>query len=111
MFGVHTVLLFSLAVASLLVLAPSAHAGVVSNIMPTSDGTYTQWNTSAGATHYVLVDEAVCNGTTDYNRETTVGQRDSYGVSLASVPNGATITQIELKPCASRNSHLSTGSK
>jgi hypothetical protein len=33
-----------------------------------------------------MVDESACNGTTDYVSETTVGERDSYRVSLASVP-------------------------
>jgi Fibronectin type III domain len=89
-------------VASVLLFAYSAFAVTSSPIMPTSDGTYTQWTPSTGMSHFALVDEAACNGTTDYNSTTVVGNRDSYGVSLASVPNGATITQISIKPCASR---------
>ena len=50
-----------------------------------------------------MVDEASCNGNTDFNRETTVGQRDSYDLDISSVPNGATITQIDITPCASKN--------
>jgi len=50
-----------------------------------------------------MVDELSCNGTTDYNYTNTVGNRDSYGVNLASVPDGSTVTAIEITPCASRN--------
>jgi hypothetical protein len=73
-----------------------------SSILPTGEGTYLQWTPSSGATHYTLVDETTCNGVTDYVRTTTVGQRDSYGVSLSGVPSGALITRIDVKPCASR---------
>lgn len=72
-------------------------------LLPDGDGAYSQWTPNSGSTHYTRVDETNCNGTTDYNRETTVGERDSYTVSLATVPTAATITQIEIVPCASRN--------
>lgn len=77
---------------------------------PFTDGTYLQWTPSAGTTHYTLVDESACNGTTDYNVTTTVGNRDSYGVIIGSIPNGATITKIDIKPCASRKNIGSGGS-
>ncbi|MEQ1849067.1 MAG: fibronectin type III domain-containing protein [Candidatus Peribacteraceae bacterium] len=83
---------------------PLAHADVTGTLLPTSDGTYAQWTPSAGATHYTLVDESTCNGTTDYNRETTIGERDSYGVDLSGVSDGSKITQISITPCASKNS-------
>lgn len=78
-------------------------ADSTSSLSPLSDGTYLQWTPSTGTIHYALVDESACNGTTDYNFTNTVGSRDSYGVSLASVPNGSTITAVEITPCASRN--------
>lgn len=78
-------------------------ADVSGILLPVSDGNYIQWTPKTGSTHYAMVDESSCNGATDYNRTTTVGDRDSYGISLASVPDGATITQIDIKPCASRN--------
>ncbi len=83
----------------------SASASTTATLMPTSDGTYTQWTPNAGATHYTQVDETTCNGLTDYVSETTVGERDSYGVSLSSVPNGSIIMNIQITPCASRNSN------
>lgn len=94
--AVLVALLFSL-------LTPFAEAVNTSSLLPMSDGTYTAWTPSTGALHYQLVDESSCNGTTDYNSTTVVGNRDSYGVSLTSVPNGSTITNIQITPCASRN--------
>ncbi len=75
-----------------------------------SDGNYLQWTPSSGTTHYTLVDEVTCNGTTDYNSTNTVGNRDSYGTNLAPLPNGSVITQIDISPCASQNSAGSSSS-
>ena len=85
------------------VLAQLAFADVSGTLLPLSDGAYLQWTPSTGTTHYVLVDESSCNGTTDYNSTNGVGNRDAYGLSLASIPNGSTITAIEITPCASNN--------
>jgi hypothetical protein len=74
-------------------------------LLPVSDGNYAQWKPNSGSTHYTTVDESSCNGNTDFNRETTVGQRDSYGINLSSIPNNATITQIDITPCASKNTN------
>jgi len=93
-----------LGVATLLV-GPAALALSTGVLLPTSDGTYEQWTrVSSGSTHYTAVDESTCNGNTDYVRETTTGERESFGVSLASVPDGATVTAVAIVPCASRNS-------
>lgn len=78
-------------------------ANLTVSILPSSDGTYRRWIPKAGITHYTMVDELTCNGTNDYNFTNTVGNRDSYGVSLSSVPNGSIITAIKITPCASRN--------
>ena len=86
-----------------LLLAQLVFADSTSSLLPSSGGAYLQWTPSTGTTHYTLVDESTCNGTTDYDSTNSVGNRDSYGVSLASVPNGSTITAIEITPCASRN--------
>ncbi len=80
-----------------------ASAALIS-LNPSADGTYTAWTPKSGTTHYTMVDEASCNGTTDYVSTATVGARDSYTVSLAGVPDNATITDIAIRPCASRNS-------
>jgi hypothetical protein len=86
-----------------LVLSKQSFASTTSSLLPSSDGAYTQWTPNSGTVHFNRVDEASCNGNTDFNRETTVGQRDSYGIALSSIPNGATITQIAITPCASKN--------
>ncbi|OGN09963.1 MAG: hypothetical protein A3J46_04505 [Candidatus Yanofskybacteria bacterium RIFCSPHIGHO2_02_FULL_41_11] len=88
-----------------LLLAQFVFADSTSSLLPSSDGAYLQWTPKTGTTHYTMVDESSCNGKTDYNSTNTVGNRDSYGVSLASVPSGSTITAIEITPCASRNSN------
>ncbi len=87
-----------------LLMASVAHGATTATLYPISDGTYAQMTPKSGSVHYTQVDETTCNGTTDYVSETTTTQRDSYGISLSSVPNGATITNIQLTPCASRNS-------
>ena len=88
---------------AVLLIAQLVFADSTASILPSSEGTYLQWTPSTGTTHYTLVDESTCNGTTDYNSTNTVGNRDSYGVNLASVPDGSTVTAIEITPCASRN--------
>lgn len=87
--------------ASFLVVGMAAAAIV--NLLPSSDGYLTQWTPSSGTIHYSLVDESGCNGTADYNYNNTVGAIDSYGINLSSVPNGATITSLQITPCASQN--------
>lgn len=78
-------------------------ASTTGDLLPSGVGVYSTWTPSTGSTHYTLVDESSCNGVTDYVYTTTVGNRDSYSVSLAGVPNNATITGISVTPCASRN--------
>lgn len=96
---------------SAFLLTQSVWADGATTLLPNADGTYKQWTrVSSGSTHYTAVDESVCNGTTDYIRETSVGQRESFGVDLSSVPNGAVVTAIALVPCASRNSGSNGGS-
>lgn len=98
----RTLSIAALSVATL-VAASVVFADTTASLLPTADGTYTQWTPKSGAVHYTQVDESTCNGTTDYNSTATVGNRDSYVVNLASVPNDATITSIAITPCASRN--------
>jgi hypothetical protein len=79
-------------------------ADITGSLLPASEGSYLQWTPKSGSTHYNLVDEATCNGNTDYNYTSAVGNRDSYGVNISSIPDGSTITKIEISPCASKNS-------
>lgn len=90
-------------IAGIAMIAYLALADVSGSLLPVSDGNYLQWMPKTGSTHYTMVDESACNGTTDYNSTNTVGNRDSYRVSLSSIPNGSTITAIEITPCASKN--------
>ncbi len=85
-----------------LVFAPASLAATTSSLFPTGDGFYSQFTPKSGAIHFTQVDENPCNGTTDYNSTTVVGERDSYALTLASIPNNATISQISITPCASR---------
>jgi hypothetical protein len=97
--------------AGLLFFAPQAAlADTTGTLLPSSAGTYAQWTPSTGTTHYTLVNEISCNGTTNYVQTTTTANRDSYGINLTSIPDGATITQITITPCASRSSGKMFGS-
>lgn len=100
----------TLAFLAVAAFAQAALADTTSTLLPVSDGAFVQWATSSGTTHYTLVDEATCNSDTDYTYANTVGKQDSYGVSIASIPNGATITSISATPCASRNANGSGSS-
>lgn len=90
--------------AALTLMVPLAYAD--SQLLPpTSDGAYTQWTPKSGAVHYTQVNETPCNGTISYNSTNTVGARDSYGIYISGIPNGAKITQIDITPCASKNAN------
>jgi hypothetical protein len=52
----------------------------VDTLFPTSDGHYTDWTPSSGSSHFALVDDATPDLGT-YVGSTTVGNRDSYGMS------------------------------
>lgn len=103
--------LYSLFVSTLLFFSPSlVFASTFSNTyLPTGDGFYKQFTPKSGTIHYTHVDESPCNGTTDYVSTTVVGSRDSYALNISNIPNGATISQITLKPCASNNSGGGSG--
>jgi hypothetical protein len=98
------IILAVISIATLTQFIRSALANSTGNLLPSADGTYLQWNPSlTSTTHYTLVDEPICNGITDFNYTNTTGTRDSYAVSLTSTPDNATITSINITPCASRN--------
>lgn len=78
-------------------------------LFPVMDGYYEDWDTSEQTSdHYTLVDdEFSCNGNQDYIYTIAPGGpppvtgRDSFKLNLSSIPNGSTITKIEILPCAS----------
>lgn len=88
--------------ASAFLFVAASLAATTSMLFPGANGNYTQWTPSTGTNHAALVDETPCNGNTDYNFTTTVGNRDSYTTDLSSVPNGSVITKIDIAPCVSR---------
>lgn len=96
-------LIFSLIISAITLTTISADT--TSDLLPVSNGTYSAWSPSSGSStsKYSLVDEATCNGTTDYVYTTTLYNKESYNVNISSIPNGATITSITFKPCASRH--------
>lgn len=87
-----------------------AEAAVTTDLYPSGEGSYLSWIPKAGTTHYTMVDESSCNGTTDFIKTSTVGDRDSFNLNLSSIPNGSAITNINVVPCASRNSATLGGS-
>lgn len=95
-------LIVGIAICAIMSSIAYTSADATSTLLPYSDGAYVQWTPKSGTTHYTMVDESTCNGTTDYTYTTVVGNRDSYSVSTAGIPDGAVITQIAIKPCASR---------
>lgn len=83
-------------------LAAAAVFATSGLLMPASDGTWLEWTKvpDTAASHAVVVDDSPCNGDLDYVRETTIGERDSYNLDLSSIPNGSSMTEIQISPCA-----------
>lgn len=71
----------------------------IDTLLPTSDGTYTQFTPSTGTSHYALVDESTPN-TTDYNSDATSGDRDSYGFPDLSSLVSQTIFGVQINAAA-----------
>ena len=69
----------------------------VTTLYPTSDGTNTDFTPSTGSDHYAVVDDPQLTGTTDYNESSTVGHKDSYGMTTFS----GTGTVFGVQICAS----------
>jgi|GEM_PF-1300837 len=100
--GLWVVVVILLAMVSLFG-ASLAFASTSGTLLPKADGNYSQWTPKTGTTHFTMVNDTACNGTTNFNFTNTVGQRDSYVISTSTVPAGATIAQIDIVPCASRD--------
>jgi len=63
-------------------------------LYPTSDGTYTDFTPSTGSDHYALVDESQLVGDTDHNESSTIGHKDSYGMTVFSGTGVIKVVQI-----------------
>ena len=90
------------ALSALLLGVGIAQATISGSLTPNGEGYSLQWTPSTGTTHYTLVNESSCNGTTNYVSTVTAGHRDAYTTDISTVPTGATITNIDIVPCASR---------
>lgn len=54
-------------------------------LKPNADTATKQWTPSTGIINYQMVDEAICNGDTDYNTADTVGLKDLYDLPTLSI--------------------------
>jgi hypothetical protein len=103
---------FFLGVIVLLSATGVAYAAGTGYLPPIGNGTHQDLTPVGSALRFENVDDSPnCNGTTDYNETFGVGDRDSYVIDLSTVPNGATVTRIDIVPCASRASVLPGGAK
>ncbi len=66
----------------------------IKTLYPTSDGTYSQFTPSTGSDHYALVDDPQLVADTDHNESSTVGHKDSYGVTTYSESGDILAVQI-----------------
>lgn len=104
---------FGLVIATLFAGGPAsrAHADAVS-LSPVGDGAYAAWTPASGTTHSALVDDSPtsCADTAnDYVETGVTGQRDSYTLNVGGIPDGATITQVDVTVCYRSSSVLSPG--
>jgi uncharacterized repeat protein (TIGR01451 family) len=90
------------------IAALPVYGSVTADLSPNGNGNYTQW--SAGLADYTWVDEVVgCPGDTNLANlltETWIeapppGDRQSATISLASIPDGARITAVNIIVCQS----------
>lgn len=70
--------------------------------VPTSDSV-AQWTPSSGVDHYALVDEYPAINDADYNYSVTYNAADSFGFTAFAIPAGATISNVNLRIRAKRN--------
>jgi hypothetical protein len=110
MYKRHVFSILGFSSAAFLLAVAAALATTTAGLGPIADGTYLSWLPSPATStdHYVLVDDfKPCNGNTDYVYTSSSTNKDSYFVSLSTVPVTSTINTIMLGTCAS--SLLSTG--
>ncbi|MBI4098832.1 MAG: hypothetical protein HY437_02270, partial [Candidatus Magasanikbacteria bacterium] len=75
-------------------------------IRPGAQGGYREWTPTppdAGDDHFSLINEEACDKNETYVATRVANQRELYRVDLAAVPDGATISEIELDFCASND--------
>lgn len=114
----HKILLtviFSLALATVFGLTKFTFADSTPDLLPIADVPLTSgWTPSmADAPHYTMIDDNIpnatspetCNGTLDYNYAAPLVpdeiNYDHYRLDISSIPNGAIMSSVTVKPCAS----------
>lgn len=93
----------------LLLTAQSAMAASIS-LSPTSNGYINQWTSSGAFANWVNVADAACDGLTDFNQTSAVGNIDAYKVDLSAIPNGSNITSIAVEGCYANQFSVGTNS-
>ncbi|MEN9413179.1 MAG: hypothetical protein RLZZ342_266 [Candidatus Parcubacteria bacterium] len=102
----------TLSLAAFLLGTGVVYAAGTGFLPPIADGVHQDFTPVGSAQHFQNVDDALdCNGITDYNETFGINDRDSYFVDISGVPAGATITRVDIVPCASRASLLPGGAK
>lgn len=62
----------------------------IDGLLPNADGATTDFTPFSGTDNFVMVDEAIPNGDTDYNSSATIGHKDIF--DLTSIPTPASVT-------------------
>jgi hypothetical protein len=86
--------LFSFSIVSLLLLTSGVLGATTSSLVPTGNGFYTSWTGD-----YTDVDEGTISpscSSNDYISSFTNNNRESFIINLSSIPNGATITSVNI---------------
>jgi hypothetical protein len=81
-------------------------------LSPTGDGAYTAWTPATGTTHSALLDDSPssCTDTaSDYVEIAVAGHRDSYTVNIGTIPDGSTITRVDVTVCYRSSTLLASG--
>jgi hypothetical protein len=106
---------FTLALATVFGLTKFTFANSTPDLLPIADVPLTSgWTPSiASAPHYTMIDDSIpnatppetCNGTLDYNYAAPLVpdeiNYDHYRLDISSIPNGAVMSSVTVKPCAS----------
>ncbi len=96
---------FAVTLCSAVLVIGSEVSAATTGILPIiGDGSAQNWGVVVGVPsglHFDAINELPCNGNTDYVGTPTSTDPETFWVDLGGVPNGATIDEIHISPCAS----------
>jgi hypothetical protein len=72
-----------------------ASADTTGSLIPTGNGNYTSWTNDYTDVNETTITEDSCSGG-DYVYSGTTGNRESFSINISSVPDGATITSVDI---------------